>query len=694
MAKKSKTAPVDTPLIFDLTLSDTTLSGMVTRRATEAKAHWNKEYDLDKVRQSNRKMYNSEYLKKELRDERYQEIYSDNKIFTAVRTIVPFITSNMTKPEIIPANSDSLSLQFAKDFEKILVEVGEECYGRDKVKLAAQDMLTGQRVAIIKFSYDPNKKRLCIDHLDPDSVVIGKRSRLREEPDFVQHTQERTIGDLVRQFPDKKDQIYKLYEITKGVPSQLERVVKITENWIFVEDEEQLKLGIIWLASENLLLGKMTDPNWVENGSNLLPEHMMPFVFFNFLNDGSGYVDNTSFVEQAQYSQKQYDKRGSTIAENASYAGIGVPIFGKGAIKEETAAKVMFNPVQRILLDQEDVNKSFTTWTAGNLQPFIMEDKLDLKQSVLDVFGTNTIQQGQNSNNKTLGQDVLLRNQAEGRQQELIDCIDNAMLRFYQIEAQMIYRYFDAIQYYNFLGEDGEFEHLAISQARIAKNLGLKIKIKSGSSLPVDRSQKIAQALELAKMGKIGTLKLYKELGVTEPEEAYKEFLREHLLPFGELSLMDKEIFSREADEDLQLVISGKTPDDREDMTQEYLTHIQEYLLTQKYEQLKPEEQARVSQFVAAVIAQAQRKMLKMSMMQPIIQDQGAAMPPVRAKLSLSGKDLQPDVLAQAIQNIGMKPSALTPLEMAAGIMTPPQERIQAAPLPTAGAGPAPPVQP
>lgn len=682
MADKTATDSEDTPLVFDLSLSDTTLINMVNRRTAESKAHWEKKYDLKKIREKNKDLYLSEDVKKMVRDERYEEIFSDNKLFTAIRTILPFITSNMTQPEITPANSDSLSLQFAQDFEKILVEVGEDEYARDKVKLALQDLLTGQRVGILKWVADGEGK-LHLEHIDPASVVIGKRSRLREEPDFIQHTQERTVGELVRQFPDKKNDIYKLYEIQKGIPSQLEKIKKITENWIFVEEEDALKLGIIWMAEESTLLGKMSDPNWLDGGDNLSKEHMMPFVFFNFLNDGSGYIDNTSFIEMAQWNQKNYDKRGSTIAENAVYGGIGVPVFGKGAVKEETAAKVRFSPVQRILLDTEDVAKSFTTWTAGQLQPFIVEDKQDNKNQVADIFGTNTIQQGTQADNpnNTLGQDVLLRNQAEGRQQELIDCVDNGMSRFYQIESQMVYRYFDDVQYYNFIGDDGEFEHLAISQDRIAKNLGIKIKIKSGSSLPVDRSQKMAQALELAKMQRIGTERLYKELGVEKPEEAYKEFLRERLLPFADLGEMDKDIFDREADEDLQLVIGGKTPKDREDITDDYLLHIQEYLMTQQYEQLPQAAQAKVTQFIAGIIAQAKRKALKMSLMQPIIPDSTGQLPPIRPKISLSGRDLQPDVLAQVVGNAGYKPSELTNAEMAAGIMASPEERINANPL-------------
>lgn len=681
MANATKPKPADdSPLVFDLNLPDTTLGNMVNRRASEATAHWNKEYNLEKARTDNRKMVNSDYLKRKLRSDDDDEIFSDNKIFTAIRTLVPFLTSNMTQPEITPANADGLSRQFAQDFEKILVEVAEDAYGRDQVKLAIQDVLSGERVGILKWVYNPNKGKLELLHVRPDSCVIGKRSKLHEEYDFFQETQERTVGDLVRQFPDKKQQIYKVFSIQKGVPSQLEEMKKITENWIFVEEEDALKLGIIWMiADTNTVLGAISDPNWNDSGQNMLDEHMMPYITFNFLNDGSGYIDSTSFVEQAQYNQRNYDRRGQTIADNAEYAGIGVPVFGAGAVKEETAAKVRFNPKTRILLDTEDVGKSFTTWNGGQLQPFVFSDKLDAKQQIFDIFGTNQIQMGSTveNPNQNLGQDVLLRNQAEGRQQELIDCVDNGMDRLYQIEAQMIYRYFDTPHYYNFIGDNGEFEHLILTQKKMADNAGIKIRIKSGTSLPVDRSQKLATALELAKMNRIGTLELYRQLGVEDPETKYKEFLTEHLLPFGDLQKADEDKYSREAEEDLQVAIGGKIPDDREDITDDYIQYLNEYMYTNKFHLLNAKQQQDVKVFVANVIAQAQRKALVMSTQQNVSSNPDMMMPPVRGKLSISSKDLQPDVLAQAVQFMGYKPSAMTPLEMQAGIMDSPTIRIQ-----------------
>lgn len=651
----------DTPLIFDVSLSDDVIKGIVVRRAEEARSHWNKEYDLDKVRETNKKIYTAEYVKEMIRDERFQQIFSENKVFIAVRTVLPFATRNITKPDIVPANEDSLSLQFALDFSKILVEMGDDEFARGKVKLALQDLLMGMRVGILKHVFDVQAGKWRLEHCDPASVIIGKRARLYDEFDFIQHTQERTIGDLVRDFPDKKQEIYKLHEIQKGTPAQLEKVVKITENWIFIDDDSQRKLAVVFMDGDSLVLGKMADPNWIERAKdNVIDEHMVPFVTFNILNDGSGYIDHTSFIEQAEHSQRQFNERGNTIAVNASYGGTGVPVFGKGAIKAETAAQVQFNPTQRIILDIEDVGKGFTTWTSGQLPNFILEDKNSSGQAVLDAFGTNNIQSGGDSDTKTLGQDVLSRNQAEGRQQEAIDAIEYSMLRHYKLQSQLVYRYIDEDKQYNFKGEDGKFESLVISQQRIAKNLGIKIKIKIGSGVPADRSQEIAQAFKLLEYKRIGTRRLYKILNLDEPDEAYKEYLQEMLMPAQDIQEMNEEIYSREADEDLQMVIGGKQPEDREDITEEYIQHLNDYLMKQQYEQLPQAAQQRVSQFVAEVIAQAERKLLKLSTQQPV--------GPPPPQIGPDGQPIAPDPSMQPQDG---------------GILPPPAAAPEAAPTPS-----------
>lgn len=634
--------------IYFTEIDDAMFLNAIKRRREEAEGHWNEKENLKEVREENIRQYLGKYVEQQMVDERYQDIYNDNRQFTSIRTILPFLTARITAAEVTPANDKDLSLQFAEDFENILQRHTDKQMGRGKIRLAVQDVLKGQRVGILGWHYDALLNEVVLEYIDPKTVTIGKRSKQFEEPDYFGRDVEKTVYDLCRMFPDKDAEIKKLFGIQKGVPSQLDKVYKVKEEWMWLDlgDRKELVVGWSW---QNYLFGKIKDPNWNSEGRNVTEAQMIPFVFFNFLGDGSGYIDETSFIEQAKYLQRNYNKRGQTIAENAKYGGTGVPIFAKGTISQKDVAKIRFSPIQRVLLNTTDMKKAFTVWQSTPLPNYIVEDKMDLRESIDNIWASNAVLRGQQTDNKTLGQDVLNRDQAEGRLTDPIDCIDDSMTRLYLILAQMMYRYFDEKKYFNYMGDDGRFVSLVVSQADIAKNLGIQINVRAGTSLPIDRAQKRASIMELLKLNKVSTLVAYKELNLFEdPEAAYKQFMLEQVDPTTALSDVEKQVFDREANQDLQMVIGGKQPEEREDISNEYAAYLNEWLLTDKYmllQQAKPEAAARVSTFVDGIIAKAQRKADKMTM-QPAL-GTGTVPPQVAALVSAQQ---QPALAGQPVQ--------------------------------------------
>lgn len=617
---KPKDTKPDTSALFDLDLPDGVLSGMIDRRASAAKAHWEKKYGLSKVREDNKELYTSEYALKRLRALSSDvQPFIDNRLFVAVRVLTPFLMGRLSQPEVTPAKGTDLAMQFAKDFERILVKIAEDTDAKAKFRLAVQDLLKGQRKGVLKWAYDPVYDQICLEYLPPDAVIVDGHTRLYEEPRFVRHIQGRTIDEMLSQFPDKRDKIIGWFGGEAGTLSQaeLETTKEVTENWLFTKgDDDKPALAVVWMYQNNVL-GKMTDPNWCAGGRNYLKRPMVPFVFLNFLNDGSGYEDETSFIEQAQYSQKNYDKTGQIIIDHSDNAS-GVPVFGKGAIKDEDVAKVRFNNKQRLSLGVEDVKSGFTVWQAPQLQNTVVEDKYDHRGNVDNTFGTPSIFKGEKTDSNTATQDVMLRDQAEGRLEDPVDCIAYAMRRSYQIETQLAWRYLDEDHYYNFLGSDGTFESLIISSARLAKNAGIQIDVEGGSNLPVDRSQKRAVIKMLLEANKYPTLQAYRDLGIDNPEDVFEQLLKEQVDPASAIADARKRLFNREAEQDLDVVIGGKVPEEREDITPEYLQYLNDYLLTDKFRMLKPMEQQSVSEFIQMVTMKAQLKLAKLASQQPI----------------------------------------------------------------------------
>lgn len=611
--------------VYDLNLSEYSISELVRKRAADAKAHWERKYKLDQKRKDNKKLYTSEYILNQPRELEAGPLAVDNRLFVAVRVLTPYIVDRLAQPEVTPAAGTDLAKSFGADFERALAKEAKRANVKEKMRLMVQDVFEGQRKGVGKWWWNNQAGKLCFKRLDPSIVLVSHRSELYEEPDFIQETQQRTVSDLFDLFPAKKAQMKRDFGITLETPLALDQVRDITETWLFVTDAGgKRRLATVFMYGATVL-GAFTDPNfdYSPDANNVLDEPITPYVFVNFLNDGSGYEDETSFIEQAQYSQKSYDRDAQTISDDAAWGGSGVPVIAKGALEQDDdAAQLKFSPSQRLLLDTDDVGKSFTTWTKPVLDKSIFDNKLDQRNNVDNTFGTPSIFRGEQTDANTLGQDVILRDQAQGRQSDIITAVDAAMRRSFQIEAQLMGRYFDDEQFYNFVGEDGQFVKVIMSSARIAKNAGIEIDVEEGSSLPVDRGQRRAVLVKLLELNKIGTLKAYRELGIDEPEEAFKEYMQEQTDPATLMAKVDKDVADRDAEEDLYIVIAGKVPAERDDITPEYVTYLNNWLLTEKYSQLTPHQQQAVSAFVQMVVAKAQLKLAKMATQAPLPSDQ------------------------------------------------------------------------
>ncbi len=613
--------------VYDAPYDDIVLAGVVERRAAKAETHWEK-IELKQVRKDNKELYLTEYAKRKSPEE---AIFADNRIFVAVRSITPYLTARLTQPELTPADDTDLGLQFAKDFEKIMVQEATDVKGKHKIRLAAGDLLQGQRSGWVKWGY--NGKKLVLTHIMPENIVADGDTDMFEEPFFIQEKQPNmTVAQILRKFPHNRANIIEWFGLTSKQGSAewyqvLEQTKDITENWTFMDDPDdgEPKLICIWMYMKNVL-GASLDGLYKPGAKNIIDAPMMPYVWINFLNDGSGKIDETSFLEQARWSQKGYERLGQAINDNTTFGTSGVPVFAKDAIEDDDVPKVRFAPDKRLVLDLKKsgatrIGDAFTTWKAESVQNYVLDDKQDQRNNVDNTFGTPSIFRGEKTDANTLGQDTILRDQAEGRLQEPVDCIDLAMARFFLLEAQFIYRYFTDEDYYRFEGDDGGFEQVMLTNDKIQKNAGIAIRVQGGTNLPVDRSQKIATVMALLKLNKAPTKEAYKILGVfDDPDKAYKEFLLEQADPAAALADADKAIFSREAYEDIYAVIGGKVPEEHEDISNDYIQYVTDFLNTDKYRLLTPNQQQSVQAFVQMVEAKAQLKLAKMEQQQPVPQ--------------------------------------------------------------------------
>lgn len=616
------------PKIFKYEDNDDIWVETLDRRVEASQSYWDKKYKLAEKTKENTKLYLGEQALG--KDEDEEEVSLDNRIFSSIRTIVPYATTRITEPEVYPSSNATSARKFAEDFEKALHVHADNEELRAKTKFALEDAIICRR-GYLKPRYDHVTGNFCsIEYVPAESIIIDHKAKSYEEPRYFRHLLDKSIEDLLTMFPDMKEKIQKAFNVDDSTSkADLEESHVIHEDWCFVPSDEGLDLIVTW-SYKKICLGKMQDPNWRYGKSNFLENHMMPLIFFNVLNDGRTYIDKTSFVEQAKLLQLNVDKRGTQISRNAGLGNTGMPVVDSAALADDQSQYLSFEEDTVLELDVNNANgKSirdvFDVWQASPMPAFVYEDKLDSRNAIDNAFGTPNVFRGEQSKNNTLGQDVLVRDQASGRQQEIVDAIDSAMSRLYKLMAQFLLVYGDEQELFKFVGENGAFDYILLNTENLDTNV--QIRVKSGTSMPIDRPQRRATADKAAQMKMIDPLTYWEIMDEGNAEKYAKRVMQYTTDPATYMKDSQEEIFNRDAFVDIELIKQGAQPPFREDLPKEYFDYLNHYVLSGDLEnpQIEPQIKELITQFIDTQLARGQKMLGQLETQLPTPEEVAAA---------------------------------------------------------------------
>lgn len=587
----SETAPanledgtVDTQDIFDLDiLSDAELLHGFRNSIQDSKNHWNKKYDLDNLRTENRKLWLAQhYDPYDLYE--HQTEYIDNRIFIDVEASIAYTTARVGQSEVYPAQDTDMSKNLAESVEKATRAHAEMDKINKKARRVARHNFLSH-LGLAKMRYDEQSGRIVTDVVDPKRVVISKEAMEDGNPRFIAEYIEASIAELIQKFPDKEPELRKKYGIIVGTQKQLSQVVDYVEIWFTYFDDDYNSCEGMVAFVDSLVLGKMKNPNWIykntkEVEANFLDYPPKPYIPLNAFNDGLTYIDPTGAIQQAKRMQYNLNKRGRQITDNADYSNAGWVFSGKAITKPE-AENLIGAPNEKIIVDAEDVRTAVQRFPAPLLPQYVVQDKYDARAQIDAIFATSSSFKGEGSNNKTLGQDVLEKEQSQIRQDIYIDAIDEFMDRYYKMLVQFMKVYYDEDQWYKYLGDDGRFVSVAINADKIED--GIDIKVSNGSSVAVDKDRMQVIALQLSKANKISTLDLYKALQLPDPEQMYENWVKESVDPTLLVEDIKKEEFEESAFEDITILNAGKVQKPTENISKEHLDFHRRYMLKSEF---------------------------------------------------------------------------------------------------------------
>jgi hypothetical protein len=647
------TGVIDELPILDLSISDSEITKGLEARIQDSKDYWNdvKGYNLENIRNENQKLYLGKHLDTD-RLYRHNIPYVQNEIYVGVETIISYVCSQIPQPEVYAAQDTQGSKILAEDIEKVVFAHSEKFNLAKKIEGGTRNMFL-KRVGFIKLHFDPNYGRngeIIPEVIDPEHIIVDKNVKLGENPAFICHNMKASIQELCERYPDKKDKIYEACGIKQGTPKQLSTIVTYREVWITHYEDGKKQEGVVVYLNKTVL-SKDKNPNWDyeedDEGAertNFLDYPIKPFIPFNYINDGSHWIDQITPVEQATPQQHMLNKRGRQIMENADKAN-PYQIFSNKALSSDDAQNLTGDTNQKILLDTEDVRSAVTTVQPNLLPSYVIGDKQDLQTTIHSILGTPPQLRGDDNGSQTLGQDLMARNQAMGRQDAIVRAIETSMNLYFRLLVQMMKVWYDEDHYYMAVGENGSYDRIAMRSDKIED--GIDIRVKAGSTLPFDKVRAESVAMNLAKMSMIDPLSLYEDLHMPNAQKRYERLVKYQV----DATLLAEDLKEEEADRDAYIdfttIMGGGYAPPREDVTEEHLKSHQEQLVSGEYKNATPEKQYALQEHIKAETESLAEKANLLALMEPEPMETELGM---GEEVPLPGEELQADGMAAPLQ--------------------------------------------
>lgn len=588
----------ESPLSLDLDGAD--LNRIVGKRIEDGESYWNKMLDLDNKRKRSEEYYlGNTYNEADLYE--FQVPYKNNRILTAVETLLPMITSQIPYPDVTEGNDTDESRELAQDLRDVLIAGYDDFGVRSCMTMAVRHILTGKRIGILKYRFDPElgkkmpdgkrKGKIVVEYIRPEKVVFDAGASDPNNIPLIAHFREDTIETLVFKFPNKKEEIFKFFGIVRGTKSQTSKVVGYVEVWFTYRDKGgDLQEAVAWRLGDNLWLGSTKNPNWnydeyeqTTDGKyinlNFFDSPKKPFVLINHINLGKHVVDDTSLADQALSQQDILEKRGRQIMENADQASSGL-VLNSSMISPDDAKKLIGDPTEKIMVDG-DVREAAARLPYNMLPAYVINDKNDARAEIDNIYGANSALRGEEQQgDKLLGAMVLSQRANSGRLQTLTNAIEDACGREYGLYpalVQMMKVYWDEPEIVRYKPSDGKVRFIEWSADKIED--GVSVRVKQGSAIPKDKQTKKQETIQLAPQ--LDPLTLAEGMDWADAKKIagrmvrYKFFMDQYL---SEDLADDGSMVDSQAVADVQALLQGQTPPVPENPSKKYIATIDRFL--------------------------------------------------------------------------------------------------------------------
>lgn len=513
---------------YTIDASDTNLVHMIDRKIKSAKKD---HEEFKKEGKTNERYWNKDHLKT-ISLRWHQSRIIQNIIYMGVETMIPIITSKPAEPMISLA-SDTQDEASDPVFVDLLTHVLLGKYNdpdypqQELMEMLARHLLL-YKIGIPQIIWNENINDYLLEYVHPHKVILSSDGHYNSDIWGAKYL-EKKLKDLLKMFPEKENDI--MANLFPGSKVTLENVgdtpVGFWEYWC--EDGQY----VVW-KMQDVVLQKKLNPYLIWNDDktfNVEANHFSypkkPLMFLNSQNLGRHIWDDTTPVSQCIPIQDGINLMQRIITDTARDQGILVG--AQESIDRDELYKYSGSYDEKLSVKGGDPSRALYRVPPKELAAYVQQNLIHLLEMADNIMGTHSTTRGEQSQNKTLGQDQLTKESDLGRIDLIVRGIERLSTEIYNWEVQMMMVKYTPEHYAKYLGDEKGQQLYDMMQQYNQK--GIKILVKPGSTLPTDKISQRAEAIQLAQMGKISDIDLFKRMDFPNPQELAKNAFMQQRYP-------------------------------------------------------------------------------------------------------------------------------------------------------------------
>src|SRR3990167_10071609 len=349
----------------------------------------------------------------------YLSNHVTNRVFEAVETAVPIITSKMPEFDVKPNTSSELDFLLAEDIQNILAEEFDVLDVKEKTEVAARHMLMF-RFGVLRPFYNTVKKSNDLRYVRPQLIYIPKYGQTIYELPYVMEKQNYTYQDLITEFGEEvKDKVIsKNDDMEVGEPKKLYQVWEVwTNEWV------------AW-KSGGSILKKEKNPyfDWEDGNKNFFEYAQKPFIFLTTFTYGKGIANSPSTVYQSIPIQDAINTVIRKVIDHVVKMGNGAWMIDKEVMTFEEAKEKINNAAGVIIhgngaARQDMVRRDSPTPLPGHFFSMLQS----LNSQFDNLWGLHSTTRGERQQQETATGRQLLKQADIGRMDMFVRTIERAM---------------------------------------------------------------------------------------------------------------------------------------------------------------------------------------------------------------------------------------------------------------------------